>query len=300
MTEGVMQGSVSSSQTLHNGDLKRRFQTMTMTTTKSGYATVDGGKLYYEAGGEGESLVFVHAGFVDSRMWDDQWHALIGRNRAIRFDMRGFGRSDVAAMEVSRRGDLHGLLTQLDITRTILIGCSTGGEVALDFALEHPEMVSALILVSTVPGGCEWQGEPPPYVIEMMAAIERGDVALASELQNRIWIDGPFRKPDESDPNVRRRAAEMNRHAITNGAWTVTDTNPLQPCALERLGEVGVPTLIVVGELDDPEILRAADVLQHGITGAQKVIVPSCAHLPNMERPAEFNDAVLSFLDRDL
>lgn len=273
---------------------------MAMTTSKYGYATVDGGRLYYEAGGEGEPLVFVHAGFVDSRMWDDQWHALIGGHRTIRFDMRGFGRSDAAGMEVSRRMDLHGLLTQLDITRTTLVGCSTGGEVALDFALEHPEMVSALILVSTVPGGFELQGEPPQYVLEMMAAIEQGDVALASELQNRLWIDGPFRKPDESDPNVRRRAAEMNRHALTNGAWTVADTDPLQPSALTRLSEVGVPTLIVVGELDDPEIVRAAAELQDGITGAEKVIIPSCAHLPNMERPAEFNDAVLNFLDRRL
>jgi pimeloyl-ACP methyl ester carboxylesterase len=135
--------------------------------------------------------------------------------------------------------------------------------------------------------------------MEMMAAIEQGDLALASELQNRIWVDGPFRQPEQVNPLVRQRAAEMNRIALTNGTWDKADARPLRPLdppAAQRLNEIHVPTLIVAGALDHPEILRAAEVLTTAIPGARKMVIPDCAHMPNMEKPAEFNRAVLDFL----
>jgi pimeloyl-ACP methyl ester carboxylesterase len=103
------------------------------------------------------------------------------------------------------------------------------GEISLDLALERPELVTALIVVSTVPGGFELQGEPPRYLLELMAAMEQGDVALASELQNRIWIDGPFRQLEEVDPRVRQRVAEMNRIALANMTWLKMDAAPFNP-----------------------------------------------------------------------
>ena len=271
-----------------------------MTHTINGYADLGDARLYYEMGGEGEPLVLSHAGFVDSRMWDDQWDAFTRRYRTLRFDMRGFGKSDRAERPVARRDDLYRLLQRLGIARSALVGCSMSGEIVLDFALEHPEMVAALVLVSTVPGGFEMRGEPPHELLEMMAAMGQGDLERASELQNRLWIDGPFRKPQQVDPRLRQRAAEMNRIALANGTWGKADavpTRPLNPPAVQRLGEIQVPVLIVVGGLDAPEILRAADVMAAAIPGARKVILPGCAHLPNMERPEEFNRVVLEFLE---
>jgi 2-hydroxy-6-oxonona-2,4-dienedioate hydrolase len=270
-----------------------------MTQVTNGYVELDGGKLYYEVAGEGEPLVLAHAGFVDSRMWDDQWQAFSQHFRVIRFDLRGFGKSDPSETPVTRRDDLYRLLKHLNIKRAALLGCSLSGEISLDLALERPELVTALIVVSTVPGGFELQGEPPRYLLEMMAAMEQGDVALASELQNRIWIDGPFRQPEEVDQRVRQRAAEMNRIALANMTWLKMDAspfNPLYPSASHRFNEIGVPTLIIAGGLDDPEILRTADVMASAIPGAKKVILPDCAHLPNMEQPEQFNQVVLDFL----
>jgi 2-hydroxy-6-oxonona-2,4-dienedioate hydrolase len=265
----------------------------------SGYVDLDGDKLYYEVAGDGEPLVLSHAGFVDSRMWNDQWSDFAQRYRVIRFDMRGFGKSDRAEKPIVRRDDLYHLLKHLGIERTALLGCSMSGEIVLDFTLEHPEMISALVVVSAVPSGFELRGEPPQHLMEMMAAVEQGDLALASELQNRIWIDGPFRQPDQVDPNVRKRAAEMNRIALANDTFRKVDAsplNPLNPPAAQRLNEVHVPTLIIAGGLDNPEILRAAGVMEAAIPGARKVIVPKCAHMPNMEQPGTFNQAVLDFL----
>jgi pimeloyl-ACP methyl ester carboxylesterase len=270
-----------------------------MIQSNSGYIDVGDGQLYYEVAGTGAPLVLSHAGFVDSRMWDDQWNTFAQSRRVIRFDMRGFGKSALGITPIARRRDLERCLQQLDVPRAALLGCSLSGEVMLDFTLEHPERVSALILVSAVPGGFEMQGEPPAPLIEMMGAIAQGDLARASELQNRLWVDGPFRQPEQVNPVVRQRAAEMNRIALANGTWSKADAQPaqpLQPPAAQRLTELQVPTLIIVGGLDHPEVLRAANVMAATIPNAQKVIIPNCAHLPNMEQPEVFNRAVLDFL----
>ncbi|HLV37112.1 MAG TPA: alpha/beta fold hydrolase [Spirillospora sp.] len=270
-----------------------------MTHKSTGYLELDDGKLYYEMAGAGEALVLSHAGFVDSGMWDDQWHDFTQRYRVIRYDMRGFGKSDPVTGPRARRNDLYRLLKHLDIERAHLLGCSQGGEIILDLALEHPDMVDALIIVSAVPGGFELQGEPPPQLLEMIGAVQQGDLERASELQIRLWIDGPFRQPEQVDRRVRQRAAAMNRLPVTQNTWAIADMqplNPLDPPAAQRLHEIQVPTLIVAGALDNPEILRAADVMTAGIESAQKAVIPDSAHLPNMEQPALFNQTVNDFL----
>ncbi|MBX3083882.1 MAG: alpha/beta fold hydrolase [Anaerolineae bacterium] len=260
----------------------------------------NGGTLYYEIAGEGPTLVLGHAGFVDSRMWDAQWEAFAQHYRVIRYDMRGFGKSDPATQPVDRRDDLLNVLDALKVERAVLIGCSMSGTLALDFALGHPDRVSALVLVSATPSGFEMQGEPPPAMMEMFAAFQQGDLKRASELQIQLWVDGGFRKPSEVDPEVRRAAAEMNLIAVKNRTFAIADSqpiNPLDPPAVERLTMVAVPTLIIVGALDHPEILRAAEVMKQAIAHSQRIDLPQSAHVPNMEKPAAFNQAVLAFLD---
>jgi pimeloyl-ACP methyl ester carboxylesterase len=270
-----------------------------MTSEKSGYVNVDGGRLYYEAAGQGRPVVLAHAGFVDRRSWDDQWEPFAEHFRVVRFDLRGFGKSDAPTGPVSRRDDLYRLVQHLGLGQAAFVAASMSGESALDLALEHPELVSALVLVSTVPSGFTMQGEPPAVLLEMMAAMQRGDIEQASELQTRLWIDGPFRQPAQVDPNVRLKAGEMNQTALKHGTWGIADAlplNPLDPPAVGRLGEVKARTLVIAGALDNSEIGRAADVLAAGIPDAKKVIVEDAAHLPNMEKPQEFNTTVLNFL----
>ncbi len=268
-----------------------------MTTT--GYVDVGNGKLWYEIGGEGDTLVLIHAGFVDSHMWDDQWDAFTKHYHVIRFDQRGYGKSDPAQGPISRRDDLLRLLDGLGVERAALLGCSMGGEAVMDIALEHPERILALIVASAAPSGFQMQGAPPRYVMEMMEAAQKGDVERTSDLQIRIWVDGPFREPEQVNSSVRQRAAEMNHIPVKQGTFFTADVQPIKPLnppASTRLKEIGVPMLIIAGALDDPEILRAADIMASEIKGAQKVILPNSAHLLNMENPQMFNQAVLSFL----
>jgi pimeloyl-ACP methyl ester carboxylesterase len=270
-----------------------------MSRNTTGLIDLGDGTIYYESAGEGVPLVFLHAVPFDSRMWDDQWHDFSQSNSVLRYDLRGFGMSDRLEGPVSRRQELYRLLEGNGVERANLVGCSVSGETIMDAALEHPELVSALIIVSAVPGGFEMQGEPPMELMQMMAALEQEDLDLASELSLRIWLDGPFRQPQHVDPLVRRHAAEMNRNALAKGSVSLMfapDPNPLDPPAVQRLGRIQAPTLILAGELDNPEILRAADVMAEAIPEAQKVIIPNAAHLPNMEKPAEFNQIVKDYL----
>lgn len=265
----------------------------------AGYADIGDCKLYYEIEGKGEVLVLIHAGFVDSRMWDGQWDAFTQHYRVLRFDMRGFGKSDPATGPVSRRHDLYVLLQELDIAHAHVLGCSMGGETAIDFTLEHPEMVLSLIVVSGTPGGFEMRGAPPSQLLEMLQALEQGDLDRVSELQIRLWVDGNFRQPEQVDSRVRQHAVEMNRLPVENGTWTIADANPLNPLnppAVSRLGDIVVPALVMAGSLDNPEILRAADLLGNELKRAKKIIISDTAHVPNMEKPTEFNQIVLNFL----
>lgn len=266
----------------------------------AGYVDIGDGKIYYEIEGDGEVLVLIHAGFVDSRMWDGQWEAFSRHYRVLRFDMSGFGKSDPATGPVSRRQELYLLLQKLGIERAHLLGCSMGGETAIDFTLEHPDIVLSLIVVNGTPGGFEMRGEPPFQVLEMLQALEQGDLDRVSDLQLSLWVDGTFRKPEQVNPLIRQRAAEMNRIAVENGTWATADSNPLNPLnppAAGRLFEINVPALIIAGSLDNPEILRAADLLANKIKKAKKIIILDTAHLPNMEKPVEFSHIVLDFLN---
>ncbi|MCC6454116.1 MAG: alpha/beta hydrolase [Caldilineaceae bacterium] len=262
---------------------------------------IEGRKLYYEVGGEGPFLVLAHAGFLDSGMWDGQWDAFAQHYRVIRYDMGGYGKSDPLQGPVSRRDELLRLLNHLGVKSAYLLGCSMAGEMMIDFTLEHPEMVLGLITVNSTPTGFEMQGEPPAEIMAMIEAMQKGDLKRTSELQIRLWIDGPFRQPQEVDPKVRQRAAEMNQIAVRNQTWAVADTqsiDELVPPAVEQLQNLHVPVLVMAGALDHPEVLRAAELMATGIQGAEKVILEGCAHVPSMEKPAEFNRIVLEFLGK--
>jgi pimeloyl-ACP methyl ester carboxylesterase len=267
-----------------------------------GYVQVGDGNLYYEIDGAVEgrpTLVLSHAAFLDSDMWNDQWKAFVADYRVIRYDMLGYGRSDRANGPRCRRADLYQLLRHLNVSQAHLLGCSMGGEILLDLALEHPELAASLTIVNGVPSGFVPQGEPPAYLFEMIGATQHGNIDLASELQLRIWFDGPQRRSDQVDAATRQRASAMNRIFIANGTWAIADMqslHPLTPSAIQRLHEIQVPTFIISGALDHSENRRASRIMEEQIPGAQSLSIPNTAHVPNLEQPTIFNQAVLAFL----
>jgi 3-oxoadipate enol-lactonase len=256
-------------------------------------------RFFVETAGDGAWLVMLHAGITDARMWDEQFATFARHFRVMRYDRRGFGRTETRSgvSAYSHREDLYELLHSLGIKRAILMGCSQGGKIVTDFTLSHPGMTEALILVAPALGGFEFVGEEPLQLKELERADEAGDIERVNELELQIWVDGPVRQPHEVNHSLRERVREMNRMALSAPQSFGTE-QPLQPPAVTRLKEIRVPTLVIVGGLDTPRTLAASRLLAEEIDGARMVIIEGTAHLPNMERPKEFNRHVLSFLGR--
>jgi pimeloyl-ACP methyl ester carboxylesterase len=265
---------------------------------ETGYLEFNGGKLYYEVTGEGHPLVFIHAGIADCRMWDEQVAFFSPHYRVIRYDTRGYGKTTTTDVEYSNRRDLVALLDHLGVEKACVAGCSRGGQIATDFTLEFPERVAALIPVCAGLGGFEG-GEFLPEEQARFDEIERveelGDFDALAQMEAEYWVLGVSRTPNQVDPQVLRRVAEMNRlsfdHRNEGGKPIV-----LAPPAAERLGSIRVPTLVIITDLDESVVRAMADVMANRIPGAQKLVITNSAHVPNMEHPDVFNRAVQAFL----
>ncbi len=267
-------------------------------TTKANLDLGDG-HLYYEEAGEGMALVLSHAAFLDSRMFDAIWEPLAQHYRVIRYDMRGYGQSSPVKGPVCRRNDLIKLLDHLKVNRAHLMGCSNGGQICLDLALENPQLAASLTLVDSTPSGFTMAGAPPRYLFEMMDAVQNGDLERASELQIRIYLDSEFRQPEEVDPGLRQKALAMNQIPIKQNTFFLSDVqplNPLNPPAITRMENVTCPALIVAGSFDHSEVLRAADEMTARIPHARKYIFEGCGHVPGYEKPEDFTKVLMNFL----
>jgi pimeloyl-ACP methyl ester carboxylesterase len=263
--------------------------------TKTGLIDVNGTRLYYEESGEGLPFVMLHAGVADLRMWDDQFVFFAPSYRAIRYDLRGYGRSAMGSGPYSNADDLHGFLDSLGIEQAVLMGCSLGGLAAIEFAIQHHQRAAALIPVASGLSGFPFQGEPPPFWDEMEAAEEAGDFETAAEMDVRIWFDSRHRTPEQMDPALRARVYEMAL-AASQGGPNRSNPTRLDPPAFERLDSLTLPLLAIAGDLDDPNVQTIADLLSVSVSNAKKVILSGTAHLPNLERPEEFNRVVAEFL----
>lgn len=259
-------------------------------------APINGASIYLEVAGIGHPVALIHAGVADSRMWDGTFETLAARFQALRFDIRGFGRSTMPPGRFSYHADLAALFDLVGFRRASLVGCSFGGQIAIDFCLAHPDRVRSLVLVSAGIGGREPSSDMIQFGDQEDALLARGDVEGATELNLRTWVDGPHRSPKEVGSALRERVRTMQRELFEQSPPQGVERERLDPPAIGRLGEIGVPTLIVAGDRDVPDVLEAADHLASGIPGARKVVFPGVAHLVSMERPARFNELAAEFL----
>jgi pimeloyl-ACP methyl ester carboxylesterase len=267
----------------------------------TGLAEINGTHLYYEMTGTGHPLTLIHGALVDRGLWDDQFAAFVRHFRVIRYDMRGFGKSDVikaGAPPYSAVADLAGLLHYLNIEKTYVMGLSAGGALAVDFTLAHPEMVDTLITVAAgLMGYQPTTAHNDDLWPQVNAALQQGDVERAVELTLRYFTDGPQRTPEQVNPVARERVRVMTTHNYSrpNDPDSFFPV-PEEPAAAGRLSEIAVSTLVVVGDKDVEDVIEIAGYLESNIKGARKVVLPNTAHHPNLEQPAAFNQIVLDFL----
>jgi pimeloyl-ACP methyl ester carboxylesterase len=268
--------------------------------SQTGYVEGDGGRLYYETRGDGPAIVLIHAGFLDSRMWDTQFQLFSENYRVIRYDVRGFGKSDLARTKFSDYKDLYGILDHLGVKRVSIVGVSNGGRIASDFAVEYPSMVNHLVLVSPGMSGYNTSGPEEEKMWEEFDArmkpqedaVREGRAADAVEMDVITWGSA-------QTPANRERIAQIamdNFHVQVENPWKLQI--PPEPRTWQRLSNIRVPTLLIIGDRDvAPQILMVDNIHSH-IPGAKKVLIQGADHIVNMSKPEEFNKTVLEFLNQ--
>jgi len=263
---------------------------------KSGFAEVPGGKLFYETAGAGEAIVLVHGNAGDHRHWDSQFNALADDYRVVRYDVRGFGKSSVPieGESYSDHEDLATLMDYLGIRMVHVAGWSMGSGIAIDFALAYPERTKSLISVGPWVSGYSSPAADGIFadMAQVSAAIAGGGLKSAVD----AWMKAPFFSATTIDAGAAERFREI---AVDYSFWAFTHSSPqraLEPSATLRTHEIKVPTLILTAEHDIPACREVADLLNNSISGSQKIIMKGTGHLLHMEKPAEFNRHVLSFL----
>lgn len=262
-----------------------------------GYAPISGAQIFFEVSGQGEPLLLIHAGVADSRMWDAQAARWAESRRVIRCDMRGFGLSAHAPGAFTFHDDLAELLRSLGVARADVVGASFGGAVALDLTLAHPELVGRLVLVAPALGGYVF--ETPAmreFFAQENALLAADDVDGAVELNMRMWVDGVGRDAGLVPPEIRAKVAEMQRLAFVLPPADGEDALDLEPPAIERLGDIAQPTLVMVGTNDQAEFRTIAKLVAQHIGNARYEEVVGAAHMISMEQPDTFARLVEQFL----
>jgi 3-oxoadipate enol-lactonase len=268
---------------------------------ETGYAEVDGGRLYYEASGDGPAIVLIHAGFLDLRMWDPQIPVFSKTNRVIRYDVRGFGKSDIARNTYSDYKDLRALLYHLRVKTASLVGVSNGGRIAADFAVEYPSMLDHLVLVSPGMSGYKSSGPEEDKMWEEFdkqmkpqeIADREGRAVDAVEMDVNAWASA---QTPVNRERIRQIALD-NFHVHVENPWKLQV--PPEPRTFQRLPQIRTPTLVIIGDRDVPPQILLTDNIHSHIPGSKRVLIPGADHIVNMSKPDEFNRTVLEFLKRE-
>jgi len=263
---------------------------------KSGYAEVNGTRLYYEIAGQGYPLVLIHGYTLDNRMWKNQFNTLSQHYKVIKYDLRGFGKSDSPApgQQYCHTEDLKALLDHLKVPRAYVMGLSMGGGIAVEFTLVHPEMVLALIPVDSTLGGFNYSDEFNAIFDELFTTFSEEGLGPAK----RVWMECPLFKPISEIEEAASRFSEMVSD-YSGWHWS-TGSDSMQsitPAAIGRLGEINVPVLVVVGERDLSDFHNIARVMERDIPNARLTVIDSVGHMSNMENPESFNREITSFLE---
>lgn len=249
--------------------------------------------------GDGVPVVFLHAGVTDKRMWGPQIKLVADAGyRAIAYDRRGFGETQSDDAPFSHVEDLNILLDELGVGGVILVGCSQGGRIAIDFALTYPERVIALVLVSTSLSGAPEQDGYPVEIQPLIAAYEAADDADDLEMLNRVeahaWLDGPATDGGRVTGDLRTLFLDMNEIALNHPEFG----QEIEPeDAQDQISSIEQPVMLISGELDFPHIIERHDDLEAELPSAFAAMLEGTAHLPSFERPDLFNPLLLEFLD---
>lgn len=288
---------MTSTRVASDSDLAHR-RTMEPMASETRWIDVPGGRLHVVAEGSGPPIILVHAGIADLRSWDAVVPYLVDAGyRAIRYDTRAFGSSTTEDVEFSNRADLLAVLDELHVERAVLVGNSRGAVISLDTILESPERAVAFVSVGGGINGFDGGMTPEERDLEERAeaAAEAFDAETGSMIDVRLWVDGVGQSPERVPATVRDAVREMDR-PLYRRDLVFGRPIPLAPPATERLSDVRLPVLAVVGELDTSGTRASAIRLEEEVAGARRVVLAGVAHMIGMEVPDRLAELIVEFV----
>jgi pimeloyl-ACP methyl ester carboxylesterase len=258
----------------------------------------DGAIIRGEADGFGIPVVFLHSGVTDRRMWAGQMRELAEEGyHVISYDRRSYGETESRDVPFNHLVDLEAVLDSLSVHAAIFVGSSKGGGLAIDFAIEHPERTIGLVLVGTAITGAEG-AEIPEEAADLEDALEyaeeRGNLDTVNRIEAHLWLDGPLSESGRVSGEVRDLFLRMNAVHLNHPELTEEE---VPDDAIDNLAAITAPTLLVVGELDMPDIVARHDDLSEELENVFAVVLEDTAHFPSLERPDLFNPILLEFLE---
>ena len=251
-----------------------------------------------EHGGQGESMIFLHAGVADRRMWQDQMAEFCHTHQVIAYDRRGFGETTAEDELFSHVEDLRAILDHFGIAAATLIGCSQGGRIAIDFALAYPQQVNRLVLLAPAISGAPALETIQPEIEALLVALdeaeEADDLVLVNEIEAHLWLDGPTSPAGRVQGPLRELFLDMNGIAL---GMDDLDLEIEPDAAYDRLIELESPTLVIWGSLDFPHVQERCRRLVDVVRDVRGEEIPGVAHLVNLEQPKRVNELLHDFLD---
>jgi 3-oxoadipate enol-lactonase len=235
------------------------------------------------------TVLLLHAGIADQRMWAPQVEALdAAGHRVLAPDLPGFGDAALTPPTIDYVAFAAGLLDE----PAAVVGCSFGGRVALELAAARPELVRRLVLVAPGLASTEWSEEAQAGFAEEETLLESGDLAGAGEQQARMWL------ARDATADVRELTAAMTVRSYDQQLPFEDEVRSVwpEPSAETRVTEIDAPTLLVVGDADLPELRTLAERLARELPNARLETIAGAGHLPSLERPDELNRLLLDFL----
>lgn len=248
--------------------------------------------------GQGSAAVLIHGMFGDFLDWEPALEPLAAGHRVIALDLPGFGSSSKPRREYSADffiSTLHDFFQQLELKEFTLAGNSFGGQIAMLYALQHPEAVSKLVLVNS--GGFRKHTAEEKAMIEPRFS-EAVIAGLTPEI-NALLFGGVFTQPSQTSVRyLAKQNAKLQRPDYPAYAYAVSQSIRLSLATylVDRLPELKCPTLLVWGEKDQVLPLSQAELALTQLRNGQLKIIPGCGHAPQLECPAEFLRGILPFL----
>lgn len=264
------------------------------------FAPAGRARIAYEVTGAGhDAVLLVHAGVTDRRGWAHVVERLAQRCRCVTYDQRGHGETEYEPEDGwSPVADAVAVLDAVGVDRAIVVAGSMGGQVAIDLALAHPERVRALALIGTAVRGAPYPDLEEGATAELNARIEAAwdaeDLDEVNRLETWLWLDGPEAQEGRVGGAARELFGDMNGRVLR-----APEPGPEAelPAAWPRLGQIGVPTLLLVGRLDAEDILVVDEQAAGLIPGARLVWLDGVAHVPHLEADPATLDAITGFVD---